>query len=120
VPRESVCPTLRFSARFCLETIALNTQKVTKEINTTSNSIPIASESQSKAFKETPGKYRINQIGHPKTHNENVTEASSLNKALTNSTVMNMAAVTSTPVATDAKRSFMDHMVSETQGLNES
>ena len=46
-------------------------------------------------------------MGHPKTHNANITEASSLNKALTKTMVMNMLAVTNIPVAKDAKMSFM-------------
>jgi hypothetical protein len=49
----------------------------------------------------------MKQMGHPKTHNANITEASSLNKALTKTIVMNMLAVTNIPVAKDAKRSFM-------------
>ena len=37
----------------------------------------------------------------------NITEASSLNKALTKTTVMNVLVVTNIPVAMDAKKSFM-------------
>jgi len=48
-------------------------------------------------------------MGHPKTHKANITEASSLNKALTKTIVMNMPAVTNIPVAKEATMSFMFH-----------
>jgi hypothetical protein len=78
-----------------------------REINTISKSIPITNESQSRARSETPGSKHIKRIGQQKNHNANITEASSLNKALQKSTVMNMPMVTSMPVAKDANRSFM-------------
>ena len=80
------------------------------EINTASSSIPIANETQIREFRGIAGTLRKNQTGHAKTHNAIIPEASSLNKALTKTTIMNKPAVTTMPVAKDARRSFMSRL----------
>jgi len=72
-----------------------------------SMSTPTASDSQIRALLEIPGKHPIKYMGHQKSHNVTVSAAAVLKSALTNSRVMNMAVVITTPVPKDAKRSFV-------------
>src|SRR6185369_12517620 len=75
-------------------------------MNAISSSTPTTNESQTRVSLEIPGNRHMKQIGHQKNHIAIVTEASSLNKALTKTTAKNKPTVTPVPVASEATRIF--------------